>query len=186
MAAARHAMGGKPVFAVLQTFYEPGGKMPTRAELRNMTYLSVVRGVTGILYFAFKYGGPPMPQRDPDTWADLKQLAGEFRTLAPVFLSDPPSDATMHHDGGTSIASQLYRHAGAYYVLAVNQHDRPTGPVRFTLSIAGDRHDAALSAERLLTPEGDGHNKTVPIHAGAWSEAFEAYGVWCYKVAKEE
>ena len=60
-------MRGKPVIAVLQTFYEDnGGRMPNRSELRCMTYHSIVHGVTGILYFSYHYGGP-MAERDPQT-----------------------------------------------------------------------------------------------------------------------
>ena len=100
MGKAVEDMRGKPVIAVLQTFYEDnGGRMPSRAELRCMTYHSIVRGVAGILYFSYDYGGP-MAERDPQTWEDLKELAGEIRTLAPILLSRPPSDLLLRVDAG--------------------------------------------------------------------------------------
>ena len=86
MGKAVDDMRGKPIIAVLQTFYEDnGGRMPNRAELRCMTYHSIVRGVAGVLYFSYHFGGP-MKERDPQTWEDLKELAGEIRSLAPILL----------------------------------------------------------------------------------------------------
>ena len=176
MGKAVEDMRGKPVIAVLQTFYEDnGGRMPSRAELRCMTYHSIVRGVAGILYFSYDYGGP-MAERDPQTWEDLKELAGEIRTLAPILLSRPPSDLLLRVDAGESIDARLYSHEGVYHVIAVNHEYRSVNATTFTIQ----------SQSPILTRIGDLNvlfeNREIQTKEDSWTDDFAPYEVHLYAI----
>ena len=86
MRKAVRDLQGKPIVAVLQSFYPKGRRMPNRAEFRCMAYLSVVSGATGIMWFSYDYNGK-MAEEHPEAWHALQELAGEFKQLGPVFLS---------------------------------------------------------------------------------------------------
>jgi hypothetical protein len=177
MAKARREMLGKPVFAVLQSFYDGDRRMPNRAELRCMTYLSIVNGVTGILYFSYDYNGP-MKERHPEAWEALKELAGEARALAPVFLSEPPSGLTLETTGSDDVDAKVFRHDGAVYVVAVNREDRGPASVAFALrGETGVRGDVGpvdvLFEDRRVATDGD-----------VWTDDFGAYDVHVYKLGE--
>lgn len=172
MGKAVEDMRGKPVLAVLQTFYEDnGGRMPNRAELRCMTYHSILHGVAGILYFSYHFGGP-MKERDPQTWEDLKELAGEIRSLAPILLSSPPSDILLEVDAGDSIDARLYSHEGVYHVIAVNYENHDVNAARFEIQTPTESH---IGKVNVLF-----ENRELPIDEGGWRDDFAPYEVHLY------
>ena len=161
MGKAVEDMRGKPVLAVLQTFYEDnGGRMPNRAELRCMTYHSILRGVSGILYFSYHHGGP-MAERDPQTWEDLKELAGEIRSLAPILLSSPPSDPLLKVDAGDSVDARLYSHEGVHYVIAVNYENHDINAATFKIQSPTESHIGKVNVQF--------ENREIQVEEGGWS-----------------
>jgi hypothetical protein len=182
MARAVADMQGKPVFAVLQTFYDPGGKMPTRAELRNMTFLSIVRGVTGVLYFAYQYGGPPMAERDPETWRDLKELVGQLRDLTPVILSDPTSQEQLkiRGEGAESVVARVYDHEDAYVIIAVNQENKPIKEIELKLEMM----QSTSSRIQMGSAEVLYENRRVALSGRSWKDDFASYAVHLYRIMK--
>ena len=174
MGKAVEDMRGKPVLAVLQTFYEDnGGRMPNRAELRCMTYHSILRGVSGILYFSYHHGGP-MAERDPQTWEDLKELAGEIRTLAPILLSDPPSDLLLKVDAGSSVDARLYSHEDVHYVIAVNYENHDINAATFKIQSPTESH---IGKVNVLF-----ENREIQVEEGGWRDDFAAYEVHLYAI----
>ena len=167
-------MHGKPVIAVLQTFYEDNkGRMPNRAELRCMTYHSIVRGAAGILYFSYHHGGP-MKERDPQTWEDLKELAGEIRSLAPILLSSLPSGLLLEVNAGDGIDAKLYSHEGVIHVIAVNYENHAVNAATFKIlprSLAQSRVANVLF-----------ENREIQIEEGAWRDDFAPYEVHLYAI----
>ena len=76
----------KPVWAIIQAFSwglerhyakDKPGRFPTLAEERAMTYLAIVHGAQGIIFFADEHA-----RRDSGHWANLKKLAGELNCLS--------------------------------------------------------------------------------------------------------
>ena len=174
MGKAVNDMHGKPVIAVLQTFYEEnGGRMPNRAELRCMTYHSIVRGVAGILYFSYHFGGP-MKERDPQTWEDLKELAGEIRFLAPILRSAPPSDVLLEVDAGKSVDARLYSHEGVHYVIAVNYENHEVNAAMFKIQTATESH---LEKVNVLF-----ENRDIQVEERGWRDDFTRYEVHLYAI----
>ncbi|MDE0299920.1 MAG: hypothetical protein OXN17_14895 [Candidatus Poribacteria bacterium] len=176
MGIAVDDMRGKPVIAVLQTFYEDnGGRMPNRAELRCMTYHSIVRGVAGILYFSYHFGGP-MKERDPQTWEDLKELAGEIRSLAPILLSNPPSDLLLEVDPANSVDARLYSQEGVYHVIAVNYENHPVNASSFKIQSRSNSNPRIENVNVLF------ENRDIQAEEGAWKDDFAPYEVHLYAI----
>jgi hypothetical protein len=82
----------QPVYANLQTYSwqvhpekRPGDRAPTPAELRNMTYQSLIAGANGIVYYTYHDGAWHLPDH-PALWAGVKQLAPEIKQLSPFLL----------------------------------------------------------------------------------------------------
>ncbi len=176
MGKAVDDMRAKPVIAVLQTFYEEnGGRMPNRAELRCMTYHSIVRGVAGVLYFSYHFGGP-MKERDPQTWEDLKELAGEIRSLAPILLSNPPLDLLLEVDAGDSVDAKLYAHEGVYHVIAVNYENHNVDAATF--KFRSQSHSEPLIGDLNVLFE----NREIQAEESAWRDDFAPYEVHLYTI----
>ncbi|MBN1420926.1 MAG: hypothetical protein JXP34_19300, partial [Planctomycetes bacterium] len=149
LAAARDEIGGKkPVWAVLQDFawYQhrdvvqpvvPGdrstpraripapaewekGRPPTLDEVRAMSYLSLIEGAKGILYWCL-YNLDYLPDR-AERWADALRVAKEIEALAPVLL-DTAGQPVKTSDPG--VRAILKRHGGRRYLIAVNGTAKP-------------------------------------------------------------
>ncbi|MGA1868101.1 MAG: hypothetical protein ACMUJM_06085 [bacterium] len=97
---ARNAVDDKkPVWAVIQAFnwahmgkeYAYGkGRYPTYDEIRCLTYLSVIHGAQGLLYFSYSAAR----KNDPDlkNWHNVTQVVSELHTIYPVLLIPPFRD----------------------------------------------------------------------------------------------
>ncbi|MFQ5786946.1 MAG: hypothetical protein ACE5H1_03115, partial [Thermodesulfobacteriota bacterium] len=92
---------GKQVWAVIQAFgwryvrdspKLKNAKNPTLEEERCLTYLAIVHGAKGILYFTYS-GGKYEIKDFPEHWNDVKRIASELNILSPV-LTAP--DANSH------------------------------------------------------------------------------------------
>jgi hypothetical protein len=80
---------GRPIWAILQCFgyQDPGSwRVPTFAECRNMTYLALLAGAKGVLYYTYADTGFNMREH-PDLWRDMCTLPRELRALAPWLLN---------------------------------------------------------------------------------------------------
>lgn len=96
---ARHAAGPRrPLYAVIQafdwSFYpdllpgESNLRPPTAAEIRAMTYLALVRGADGILYYTFDDGRWDL-RRHPETWQAVRDVVAEVRLFEALFRGRP-------------------------------------------------------------------------------------------------
>ena len=171
--------------------------LPTPEEIRCMTYVAVIRGAQGILFYSHARKGDVSYIRDhPEHWAYLRQLGKELQTLSPVLLSpamddrlnveNKSIDATLREvtSGSDAAHKELYviaantAHAGP----AVKRHfagvRQPA--VRIVLSDVREGHaDLVGSAGAGSAQAG----RTVRIHAGAFTDAFDPYAVHIYKIS---
>jgi hypothetical protein len=82
---------GRPIWAILQCFgYDgkPGSGpwvVPTFAQVRNMTYLALLAGAKGVLYYTFRDPGFDMAKQ-PELWAQMTGLPAEIKRLEPWLL----------------------------------------------------------------------------------------------------
>ncbi len=93
---------GKQVWAVIQAFgwryirdspILKNAENPTYDEERCLTYLAIVHGVKGILYFTYKCGQYEINDY-PEHWNDVKKIVSELSVLSPV-LTAP--DSNINH-----------------------------------------------------------------------------------------
>ncbi len=169
----------KPVWAVLQAFdwnvwrngVISGVHRPTPGEERCMTYLALVHGAKGIIYWA--YTGSKYFIRDyPDHWQVMLRLAGELRELSPVLMSGLRAPRLTITPPRATLDTMVRRHAGSYYVFAVN---RETSACKAALRLEGPR--PARPIEVLF------ENRTVTARAdGTWQDTFDPLAVHVYRV----
>ncbi len=135
---AEAAVGGrKPVWMVPQAFawyqYTPEGsdrgRVPTEAELKTgraptyeeercMTYLALVHGARGLIYYCY-YDLRVLPQYE-EMWGSMKQIGGEVKTLMPVLLSSQDLGQVRFEPAAAPIHTKLKRCGGREYLIAVN------------------------------------------------------------------
>ena len=80
--------GNKPVWAVIQThgyiYYGGTGREPTILEIKAMSYLALVNGAKGLIYYSlFDF------EKSPDyknRWNAITELNKEIQDLVPIFL----------------------------------------------------------------------------------------------------
>lgn len=85
----------KPLFVVLQAFGYQNEKNkgwgwdrePTKQEMKAMTYLAVIKGVSGIFYYTY-HGSQYYIKESPKHWDHLKAIVGELRDIYPILVSD--------------------------------------------------------------------------------------------------
>ena len=170
---------GKPVMAVLQTFYDPQGtvpptggrRMPTATELRCMTYLSIVHGATAIAYFSFDYNGR-MDQYNPDTWSAVKGLAGEVRSLSGILTNDLPEQVSVITAAASGIDTKLFQDTDHYYLIAVNHENASVSGAKFFVAEIGGQVEVLFE------------NRVIDTNYGGWIDDFGIYQTHIYKINK--
>jgi len=127
-------------------------RAPTYDEERAMTYLGIIHGAQGVVYFAWKYA-----LKEPHL-ADgfLDRLGPEIRSLMPVLVNGAdvedlgidvtPADHRVH--------VRALRVGSDIAIMAVNPEPKP---VRATITVPGlkSRQLHVVSEERTVAPQGD-------------------------------
>ena len=139
------AMGMRPLWQVPQAFdwasfrKDGKGRMPTREEMRNMTWQGIAGGANGIIFYSYTYlmKSPTTPFEKG--FADVCAVAQEVRNLFPVLLSDgtPPVFAVKND----SLAVRTWRKGSKLYLLAVN---RTRDELKETVALREDFTNAKL------------------------------------------
>lgn len=109
----------RPVWGFLQSFAWTGYRAPTIAEVRVMSYSSIISGVKGIVFYTF-FGGWDLSQH-PDLWEGMKTLPPEIAKLSPYLLDGTYSKLSTSSPSETYAAS--WEKDGKMVVLAVNSTD---------------------------------------------------------------
>ena len=143
------------------------GRAPNRQEGRCMTYLGLVHGAKGLIYWCY-YDMRVLPQYE-EMWAWMKEIGQEVKTLTPVLLSPDdlgpiafsPADAPMH--------TRVKVWNGTCYLMAVNAERKPC-TVTFS-------PDCALPGEISVMFE----NRTVKTAGGSFSDSFKPLEVHVYQ-----
>ncbi|MGD9518077.1 MAG: hypothetical protein AB7W28_01050 [Armatimonadota bacterium] len=120
------------LWGVLQCFGNYGSwkRPPTAQELRAMTYLALLAGVKGIIYYTYQ-DGSWLVTDNPEQWETAKALVPEITRLAPALL-DGAFELLAEKDSG--LYAGCWTHQGRRYVVIVNGG---TETVDFELTIRG-------------------------------------------------
>jgi hypothetical protein len=81
---------GRPIWAIPQAFgyarEKNSWRVPTFAEERNMTYLALLAGAKGLIYYTYRDTGFDMREH-PELWEGMQSLPAEIATLEPFLLA---------------------------------------------------------------------------------------------------
>lgn len=202
--ARRAVSDRKPVWAVIQAFnwanegaqFAKGkGRYPTLEEERCLTYLSIIHGVNGLMYFSY----PSARINDPEeaNWKNVKRVVSELKEIQPLLLA-PELKASNILSVSDSIRSPVSnmqnQNAGSpedlkkpihymvkqlgptqlmnsgVYIIAVNVSGQPVG-ARFSGPILSGASGKVLFEER-----------NVVIHQSGFQDYFDPCDVHIYRI----
>ena len=119
--------GARPVWMVIQYFpLTTAGGWPTAAEIKTMSWMAIIEGARGLLYWSWGEKGLAWvkdPREREQKWADLVKITKEIHALEPVLLAPDASVVT----GGPAAVRVLGKRGadGARYVFAYNTGAAP-------------------------------------------------------------
>lgn len=162
-AAVKSVANRKPIWMVPECYasgYYGGAitrsRYPTIQEIRSMTYLGIIHGAKGVLYW---YGGVLNAR---NLWPAMKLFGREFQSLASFILA-PDQEGPQT--------------AGAVHYLVKNADDK-------ICVIAMNPSDQAVDAVLPVKASGIYHvlseNRTVTANAGAITDRFAPYATHIY------
>lgn len=185
----------KPVWGVLQAFdwnvWRKGSidkvHRPTPEEERCMTYLALVHGAKGIIYWS--WGGSKYYMGDfPEQWRVMKGIAGELRELTPVLAGGKDNGAEVRVVPRTAPLDTMVKQLeDEYYLFAVNRTEKPCeAALRLKLRTqAGMKAGTGRERGRAgidATAEVLFENRSVPVKAHAIRDRFSPLAVHVYRV----
>ncbi len=167
--AAKEAVSDRrPVWAIIQVvgaaWYsdelldpEGAGRAPTPAEVRAMTYLALVHGANGLMYYGYDIPSFPgtrpfkLPEDAPKIWTELAQINQQLSWLAPVILNGQRRLLTLAGDGDVHLGAWHYQ--GGNYVVAVNTSSQEIA-AEFTLPEIEAARLCAMFERRWISANG--------------------------------
>jgi hypothetical protein len=148
----------------------------TPSQVRNEVWMSLIHGSMGLIYFVHEWQ-PKFDEaallHDPEMLRAVTAINRQIAELAPVLNGPTVGDAVTvsSSDPQVPVAAMLKRHEGASYLFAVAMRSGDT-TATFTLkSLDGGKKVEVLGEDRSLTTRG-----------GAFSDAFQAWAVHCYRI----
>ncbi len=160
--------GKRPVWIVPQAFGggEWWGREPTIQEIRNMTYLAIVNGATGIQYF-IRHGLNSFP-KSTAAWNECGRMAIEIAEITPWLLSGDEAHLVSSASDNISVASRMNN--GRLLIIAVN---KVNAPQKCDIRISGIKDKRA----RVLF-----ENRTITLSSGTISDYLPALGSQVYLI----
>jgi len=157
----------KPVWIVPQAFGggEHWAREPTRAELRVMTYLSLIEGAAGIQYF-IRSGLNAFP-KSTTTWNECGAISLETAEMTPLLLdyeSRPPVEVDAER-----VQVSAWQRGSEILVLAANTANKPE-TVKYKLRLSNSDTLATVLFE----------NRTVHIDSGFFTDIIDALDTRAY------
>ncbi len=140
------------LWGVLQCFggYGSWARPPTARELRAMTYLALLAGVRGIIYYTYGDGQWVVTDH-PEQWEAARALVPEIELLAPAVLD---GEFCLLRGGEGDVYAGLFDYEDARYVIIVNGAEEERGfdvpvPGAHTELLFGESPPPQLLGEEL-------------------------------------
>jgi len=153
-----------PVWIILQSVGHR--RNPTAAELNFMTYIAIIRGASGITYWA----GIPRPR---GTWNRMKELSREIEALTPILFSVEPTPQIKIRPEPT-VTAITRQHDGATYVIALNRSSSPCSADIFV-----DTPDKLSTCSVLF------ESREVPVVSNKISDRFGPFERHVYRMRRK-
>jgi hypothetical protein len=136
-----------------------------------MSYLALIGGAKGILWYSFKWGEHYLPTSAPELWDAHKVLLKELNDLAPVFLA-PDQNEKVETVGETLQLRTLFKKSAAgNFLLAANCSKTDSVVAKFVLP-------QKMAGEVKVY----GENRQVSISAGILMDDFSPLAVHIYQL----
>jgi len=169
----------KPVWAWIEsTDIQGTGNLPTAAQMRNEVWSALVHEARGFGYFCHVF----QPSFDeagllhtPSTKAAAAAIDAEVTSLAPELNTQSIANwgTVASSNAATPVDVMVKRAPDATYVFATAMRGAPT-----TAMFSLERFPATATSVEVI-----GESRTIPVAAGAFSDAFDGYGVHLYRIA---
>lgn len=169
--------GHKSVWNCIECTRIGSGKKPTPEQVRAETWMALIHGSRGLIYFAHEFA-PKFNEHalldDPEMLAAVTATNRQIQTLAPV-LNNPTlvSEAAVQSSSAqTPIDIMVKRQGKSTYLFA-----------------AGMRNAAAQGTFMLRSPppnarvEVIGESRTLPLTNGRFTDDFKPHAVHLYRIA---
>ena len=131
------AASGTVPIANLQAFswgtvpgHDPAARMPTPAEVYNMTYQAIGAGVKGILYYTYLDSYNSV-RRSPGVWNMVRSIVPEITQISPMLLNSAPQYLSTNN-GLLHATAWVYR--AHTYLLITNVSPTNAQPVYLPLA----------------------------------------------------
>lgn len=119
----------RPVWMVLQYFpVTSAAGWPSEAELRAMSWMAIIEGARGLLYWSFGEKGLAWikdPKEKAAKWAELVRVTKEIKALEPVLLAPDAALVARETSGGT-VRTLGKAMPDGRYLFAYNTRNTPT------------------------------------------------------------
>ena len=135
--------GSRPLWMVIQYFpLTAAGGWPTETELRAMSWMAIIEGARGLIYWSFGEKGLKWvkdPKDKQARWAELVRVTKEIHALQPVLLAPDAQVVGRESSGGVVRALGKAMPDGTRYLFAYNTRNAPT---RVTWTLAAPAAEA--------------------------------------------
>jgi hypothetical protein len=168
----KRATDRQAVWMALETTALDPIRRPTAAEVRAETWMALIHGATGIVYFVHEF--KPNFREDaifryPDIVDEVTKTNQLIKSLAPV-LKSPSIPGAITLSSAVPIATMVKVYENMTYIFAVAMQNSPS-----TVQIkVADGHGTSASVL--------GEARSVPIAQGSFEDQFEGYGVHLYQI----
>ena len=169
--AYKQIAGDQPVWHCGQLFHWPEARYPTPQEHRFMTYITLIEGAKGMLWYTYKGYGHYLPEDAPDLWKAHTGILDELHELAPLFLSPGFGKNITTTDNNPDIRAIIKKGPTGTFLIAANRSKTKTCKAEFA---PGSNWNGTVPVYH--------ENRTVKVNNGKFTDAFEPLAVHIYKL----
>ena len=159
---------GKPTWMMpVAGMYGGSGRSLTPQEQRCQTYLALIHGAKGLLYYIYTFAVQYRP-----LWEELKVLAGEVKQLSPILVTaDPPQEITVSPERLREAIHVVAKwHKGRLFLITAN-----ATPVEATVSF---RLPAVTATKAKVWFE----KRNLRMSGGGFSDRYAPYASHVYEI----
>jgi hypothetical protein len=189
----------KQIWAIIQAFSwglerhypkDKPGRFPTLAEERAMTYLAIIHGARGIIYFADEHA-----RRSAGHWANLKKLAGELNCIYPLLAANEkipqPTLVSPEMDSrGKPTIHFLEKKLTANNSPPAKKGCPPLPPENYLIALNTRDKPTTMRLQGLTTQEGHAFDiftsKKIKHHRNGLQKTLKPYGVGIWRLGRSQ
>jgi len=119
--AYRQIDDDQPVWHCGQMFRWPEQRRPNPREHRFMTYLPIIEGAKGVLWYTYKGFGQYLPEDDPILWEAQKKILSELNQLAPLILAPGFGEPALQVKASGNIRAIIKKGPTGTFLIVANK-----------------------------------------------------------------